>query len=344
MTVILHVGMMKSATTYIQNMLFNNRALLEDKGWFYPGSLLNHQHAFYGLCGSNIPWVTQKMEKKHRARGEELKREIDGSGKNLMISAEALASLDPIGIEELLMHLPPPDLIVLTVRNLQKVVPSAWQQLIKGGGTKSLPEFVQLLGEQRGKGGFWRTYGFGQIVRNWSAHAPVRVVNTSSSSFKADTWKFFSQATGIDFLEPQEFSKKNSNESLSMELIENLRYMNILRYERKLTKSDIEEENNFYLKNIGFEAAAKGIGTKIALPPKFEAQVQHWQDEEMALVEKYASEWFGKSLNKSSEHALVQSYQQQWEMREIANQTLEMIELIKGKRNKSNLKLKRDLK
>ena len=56
MGIIVHIGQMKSGTTYLQNILSQNRKDLNRDGWIYPGRLLNHQHACYGLCGPDIAW------------------------------------------------------------------------------------------------------------------------------------------------------------------------------------------------------------------------------------------------------------------------------------------------
>jgi hypothetical protein len=61
--VILHVGQMKSSTTFVQRILSGNRRRLLDQGIFYPGKAANQQFACYGIAGESIPWVQDKNKK-----------------------------------------------------------------------------------------------------------------------------------------------------------------------------------------------------------------------------------------------------------------------------------------
>src|SRR5690554_5958061 len=143
---VLHIGQMKSGTTYIQNILSSSRKTLFDNGWIYPGQKVNHQHETYGICGSDIFWVNKKTEEKNKKIGNNLIEEIRNNkdDKNIIISSEALSSLSEKGIRRFVEKFGQPDEIILTVRSLFRVLPSAWQQSLKGGHDRSLEDFFNL--------------------------------------------------------------------------------------------------------------------------------------------------------------------------------------------------------
>src|SRR5680860_143685 len=117
-TFVLHVGPMKTSTTYVQQVLCENRDYLKSMGWIYPGRGSNQQHAFYGLCGSDIPWVTPATQVKNASAGKQLIEDIKSADASVIVSAEALASLSCDGIERLMGEMSTPDTIVFTHRPL----------------------------------------------------------------------------------------------------------------------------------------------------------------------------------------------------------------------------------
>lgn len=227
---VLHVGPMKTSTTYVQNILHCNREYLRGAGWVYPGKGNNQQYAIYGICGSDIPWVKPAIQAKALQQGHQLIREIEDAKDSVIVSAEALASLSCSGIERLMRMIPPPDTVVFTHRPLEKLIPSAWQQNLKGGGTDTLSEYSNRILSQitLAKGNLYMGYALGDAIERWKSVVRSRIVLMKVPTEKVDaskTWPLFQKATGIPELKTS--NVKEANSSLSMEAANLLRDFNI---------------------------------------------------------------------------------------------------------------------
>jgi hypothetical protein len=65
--IVLHIGTMKSGTTYLQHGIINQLAELESAGWLYPldfaptQGAINHERAIYGLVGIRFRGLIKKL-------------------------------------------------------------------------------------------------------------------------------------------------------------------------------------------------------------------------------------------------------------------------------------------
>lgn len=219
--IILHIGLQKSGTTYLQEVLGTCTAGLAEAGVLYPlaaeaprpGAVENHEHAMYGLLGTEFPWVGEDRAAELREGWERLSARIRAWPGTVLLSAEALAVIRTPAIRRLLDVLDCPDLDVLvTARSLGRSLPSLWQQHIRNGRAGTFEDYLQVLAEQRDRPNddieqvlelhLWRAFALGGLVRRWAAEAGtgrVRVV-TNAGSPPQLLWSRFSQAIGmLDF-------------------------------------------------------------------------------------------------------------------------------------------------
>lgn len=281
---VLHVGLMKTGTTYLQYILQNNRDALLSQQWSYPGSRENQQFALYNICGKNIPWVTDMAIGNYAKIGAQLVEATKARDKNLIISSEALSSLDADGIKHLVDQIGMPDKVVFSIRSLQKLFPSAWQQELKSGTEVKIDEYFNRALENRGNAdptGFWRNYGYGQIVKTWKATLPCQVdaVIVPTSSQDPDLfWQRFRQATGLPDLPNTLVPSDSSNASLSEELAEILYLFN-----RDFNQSnDLESlrKRTDFLKKCIFPVARNKAGNPIIIGPEKKEILNLWNTEE----------------------------------------------------------------
>ncbi|NMP14782.1 hypothetical protein [Thalassotalea sp. Y01] len=289
---IYHVGMMKSGTTFLQQILSSNQAALKKHGWSYPGNRLNQQHACYALCGEHIPW---RFPAVPEALGKDLVQALrSAKTPNSVISAEALSCLSKQGIAHFIDKVGAPDRVVFTIRGLSSAIPSSWQQLIKGGASISYPGYFKQLRTQRGSlSGIWSNYAFGHAIELWSQVAPVDVVIVPTQGQKSDLASLFFDACGMEFSDSfaTDIESASSNISLSMELTEILRLINQLL---KDDKSQSEAVRKYFLNKMAFPLAGKYRGTKITLPQRYCEQVNNWNNEELELLQRHADRVYGQ--------------------------------------------------
>lgn len=280
---IVHIGQMKSGTTYIQNSLHQNRAELYRQGYLYPGGLFNHQHACYGICGGDIPWV--RTGKKWEQLGSDLVDEIKSSEKDVILSAEALSCMDEKGVASFIEKMEGVDKIVITVRNFYRVILSAWQQSIKGGGVKSLPEFISYIGHCRSDNtGMWKNYSFGESARIWSKYAPINLIVTDGRQPSSYLLKKFCESCGVGEIFEPKLDSEQENKSLKREDAELLRSLNV--FNKEMVKEERDEYIRWLLKKGLFPAASLEGGSKIKFPEKFVKEIASWAENEIEKIPK----------------------------------------------------------
>jgi len=290
---VLHVGIMKSGTTFIQELLSGNRNNLEKHAWSYPGQRLNQQHACYSLCGQDIPWVKTPYSTK---LGSDLIKKIRIFDGNVLISSEALSTLSDDGISQFLSKIGQPTKIIFTVRGLTQILPSAWQQYLKGGGRTSFGQFLQRLKEQRkDMSGFWRTYAYGTAIKRWSKYCDVEVVIVpDKTEDQYLLWKLFCEAANLPVLDPVEVIAEKSNLSLTAETAEILLQMNKYLPNKNKIADEIRKQ---YLEKFIFPISGHRIGNKIAYPQRMVEVVELWNREESEILLEHSSKIYGKIGN-----------------------------------------------
>lgn len=219
---LLHIGTQKSGTTYLQRVLAALSGQLKREGVLYPTRLhgrreiYNHEAAAYGLLGSAaFPWVPEA-----RARGQEgawagLVRKVAQWDGTAIVSGEALSVIDAAAARRLVDELNVTNThIVITARDLGRVLPSSWQQHIRNGRSTSFPSFLQQQAERRGDGDararaqrwnddpdqtFWRAYAIGTLVERWAPLArTVSVVTVPRRGAAPDElWHRFRRALDV---------------------------------------------------------------------------------------------------------------------------------------------------
>ncbi len=232
---VFHIGMMKTATTYLQNILNDNRAALAAQGWCYPGEQLNQQRIFYEICGGDIDWVDHPPRNSRRTAM--LRKALSDKSVNRIVSAEALANLEDRGIARLFTLVPHPTRVVITIRPFSRIVPSAWQQVLKTGYKFSLEEFAErFISEFREmRGTLFRTYAFGEAAQRWHAEtgAPVSILKVAGArNNENQIWHDFRRATGLPDIDLAPPVLEKSNVSLSAGACEIVRRFNACSREK----------------------------------------------------------------------------------------------------------------
>ena len=282
---IVHVGQMKSGTTYVQEILSKNRDKLRDQNIVYPGGWLNQQPAVYGICESSIPWVKDK--KPHLAKGYDV-----------LLSAEALSSCDTRGIERFLSFIGSADKAIFSVRSLHRALPSAWQQTLKTGSFTSISEFYQQMEDTwPARSGRWRTYAYGECAQRWSEFLPTEAyVLPSKIKNKNEPWNLFCQAAGIKDVEGFVYPEKEENTSFSRQSSDVIRALSKAANKQGLDQFKVAV---WYFDN--FITGSKFVGDKISPPFEFKDNVEIWAKMETDLLFKCSKSIHGdiSSLTES---------------------------------------------
>ncbi|MCW2844822.1 MAG: hypothetical protein JWN22_2738 [Nocardioides sp.] len=221
--VVIHIGLMKSGTTFLQGRLGANREQLASQGVLFPGPTWRRQ----------VDAVAEFMGGADRPAGswEALREEINQHPGTAVVSMEYLAMLGPAGITRLAESFTSTDVrIVVGVRDLGRCVPAMWQEVVKNRQTWSWDHYVgSIRAREEGGKRFWRQQHAGQIVARWAeilSPEKVYVVTVPPPGAPAETlWDRFCEVADIgpeNWLEAPRF-----NESLGAASTLVLRELNL---------------------------------------------------------------------------------------------------------------------
>lgn len=198
--VFLHIGTMKAATSYLQALLTENSVLLAESGWLWSGT------------GENRRAVGDLIGPQARFPGDEgawgrMAGEIRRFEGDAVISMELLAPLRERKLERVVRSLGDAERhVILTARELTRVIPSQWQEGMQSRRPAGWAEFIKEVcaddpDSELGRR-FWNAHDLARIIRAWSAVAPydrISVVTVPPPGGDPTlVWKRFSSVLGLD--------------------------------------------------------------------------------------------------------------------------------------------------
>jgi len=215
---VLHIGVQKSGTTYVQRVLRTCADDLAAAGFTYPlprfgdpASNRNpHETATYGLLGTEYPWVSEERTRAERNTWAWLAGRVRECPGTALVSAEALSVVREDAARRLLDELGVTDVhVVATARGLGSLLPSAWQQHLRNGRSLGFGTFLTRLGAERERGWdaverdhdthLWRAFALGRLARRWGRIVgPERVTVVTNRGRPPELlWSRFAEAAGL---------------------------------------------------------------------------------------------------------------------------------------------------
>ena len=204
--VFLHIGAMKTGTTYLQHMLrrhsdhLHAHGVTEARRFGRPTGAVSRVLARPASAPAARPWT------------EMIRRSHSEAGQHLVISSEFLSYARPQQISTLLAPLAESDVeVILTVRDQVGAIASQWQTLCRNFGDVTWPQYLKLIDPARSgdpASRAWTTYYRAQeidrIVTDWS-EAPgvsrvhvITLPHASGTTAAADLWDTFARIIGAD--------------------------------------------------------------------------------------------------------------------------------------------------
>ena len=173
--VLLHVGVHKTGSTALQAALAAARPELEQLGVIYPGSADAHHSAAWAVTNRSFGFGDEAKPPDHR-NWRRLCQRIRRHHGRAIISSEFFGRMAPPDIRTVVDGLGGDRVhVLIAVRPLAELLPSSWQQYLKGGLTADYGEWLQaVLGPGRSQytPTFWTRANFAKIVRRWTSVVP----------------------------------------------------------------------------------------------------------------------------------------------------------------------------
>ncbi|MEU4821413.1 hypothetical protein AB0H37_06025 [Actinomadura sp. NPDC023710] len=302
--IVLHIGVQKSGTTFLQQVLQANAEALADAGVRYPVSpdwargkrtVANHEWASYGLLGTEFPWVSRDRASEETSSWQTLLDDVKSTRGTVLLSAEALAVIRKSAIHRLLDALGADEVeVVVTARTLGSALPSLWQQHIRNGRTMTFERYLSGLATQREKGRdhietdpsahLWRAFDLGGLTRRWSdaGITRIRVVTTPGTPPRL-LWQRFAEAIDLlAFAEPPTMPTDRAHTGLTAPETLVLSSMNAA-----MKQTSWSGQNADWIRQAvtaRFQARRQR-GGKVAIPPEWQARLAEWSEEDLAALQ-----------------------------------------------------------
>ena len=220
--VLIHIGVPKSGTTFLQTTMWRNRAELRSQGLLYPGrGRLDHYHASREVRG-----VGRKRMGPHAGAWDGLVERLQAWEGDGLISHEFFSMASRRQARAAVAALAPAEVhVVLTARDYQRQLPAVWQEGLKMSSEESFDDFMHRMlavdgatqgSPVRGAWG-WRSQDLPEVLGRWSAAVPrsrVHLVTVPPASAPRDLlWRRWCELIGIDSSE-LDLRGSSPNESL----------------------------------------------------------------------------------------------------------------------------------
>jgi hypothetical protein len=203
----LHIGEPKTGTTFVQQAMWSNRALLAAQGVMLPG--YNHR---------DHSRASRDLRRARRLAGDPtaswtgewdvLTGQALRAGGAAVISDEVLAACNPPQADRGIRSLLPAEVhVVVTVRDIASLLPAEWQESVKCRGTAPWEQWLaDVIGstsaaDRRRRAWFWAVHDTLAILEMWSRHIPpdhVHVITVPRQGPAEALWVRFASVLGID--------------------------------------------------------------------------------------------------------------------------------------------------
>lgn len=212
---VLHVGAMKTGTTYVQHLVQDNAPVLEAAGWWVPehkrvvqatrellevpGVAVGSPPGAGSYPGGTAPkWEALMVEAAQQARSS--------GRRGAVLSMEFLSFMNPVGARLVRSLAGPLDLhVVLTARDATRALPSQWQSLTRNGQDLSWPAFAAGARSSEpgtpGRQPFRRTQDVPRMLRAWSSVVPsdrLSLVTVPREGSRDLLWERLCGLLGVD--------------------------------------------------------------------------------------------------------------------------------------------------
>lgn len=182
-TAYLHIGLHKTGTTYFQHLMAANRSQLREHGILYPGGegRPNQHLAVLDLLGRR---VVRAEDRRIAGAWSMLVEESRSVAADLLVSEEHLSVARPAQVRQAVsafaddreVH------VVVTARDLARVLVSAWHEEIKVGSSRPWKEFTTAVRDPARVGtsparGFYARQDLPAILERWARVVPAERIH-----------------------------------------------------------------------------------------------------------------------------------------------------------------------
>lgn len=204
----LHVGALKTGTSYLQQLLADNKQTLLGEGVLFPG-----QQGWGDQVLAVRDILGLRLDNEVRERGigawSRLRAEMfDHTGRGSVVSMEFLSLASAWRARSVIRSLRGAEVhVILTVRDSSRAIPAQWQETMQNRGTTSWPDYVDaILSSPQGRSpsarDFQRALNIPRMLEAWGPVVPRErlhvVLVPAPGARPALLWERFASVFGVD--------------------------------------------------------------------------------------------------------------------------------------------------
>ncbi|CAN5526431.1 hypothetical protein BH11ACT8_BH11ACT8_27650 [soil metagenome] len=203
--VVLHVGSMKSGTSFVQNVLGHNKERLLDQGVLFPGARWKSQvSAVQDLIGSGGP---EQKPMEPTGRWRTLADEVNAWSGTAVVSMEFLGPRTAEQISRIVASFPGARVeAVMTCRDLGRNIPAMWLESTQNGATTGWSDYLTAVRDedrsQPAGRNFWRHQAIPGMANKWAkgvGRDQLTLVTVPRPGAAPDLlWQRFASVLGVD--------------------------------------------------------------------------------------------------------------------------------------------------
>lgn len=280
----LHVGFMKTGTSYLQSVFWGSLDALRAQGMdLVPGTPVATHRLMLDVTGRYQPGEDPPAVGRAVERLPALL--TASTTPRALVTSETLVPADDQQIARLLAACKSHEVhLVLTVRDLARQIPSSWQQRLRMGSPETYDDFLARLRRTEGspdEPGAWRQKDLVAALERWGRHVPrdrIHVVTVPPPECEPEELlRRFCSVLEVDHA-PLRTDATRANEALGHVGAELLRRVNSRIDDRLKTRRLFGEIGKRY---FALGVIGSGSGRKIKLPEEYAEWCR-------AVSEKYA--------------------------------------------------------
>lgn len=226
--VYLHIGLPKTATTYLQTILWGNREVLEAQGVRLPG-VARYEHLWASRVVREDP-AFEKFGEQRRGAWDRLRADVAQWPDTSLISHEFFAAASTEQAARMVEQLAPAEVhLVVTAREPLSLFTASWQESIKNRDTREMADYSRSESSDSTSVWNWRTLDLRLVLERWSPAFPADRVHVlplpPRDAPKRAIWDRFAGLIGVD-PDSVDLSETFPNASMGVAEAETLRRMN----------------------------------------------------------------------------------------------------------------------
>jgi hypothetical protein len=226
--VYLHVGLLKTGTTFIQDALWDNKAALGERGVLVPGRH-RRRHLLASLDVRDDPKLARRPGDVTAPWQDLVDEGSSWAGDVVVISHEFFAAASEAQVRRVVESLGEDEVhVILTVRALTDLGPSLWQEWVKNGGQLDIDSYPRSDDYDPADEWGWGAFDLADILDRWGSAIPqerIHVLPMVTGARPEELWERFLSVLGVA-ANGLPAPEQPSNRSLGLVEVELLRRVN----------------------------------------------------------------------------------------------------------------------